>query len=446
MKIMMEMIFKIICLFLLLGFTPYMAGNIVVRRYRQFRTRTDISLIAGYMIMLTGFELVAVPVIFKVRYGSFKLLFIIYSMLIVAMDVWGTYLWLKDRGYVRTGKNRSSAGWNNNAENNTAENNIAENHTAENHTAENHTAEKNSYSRKIRKRSIGTCIMWIIAAAVLSYMLIMAIRCTWFDGDDAYYVTQSVITQQTGTMYSIQPYRGGSTGLDLRHVMAAFTMWIAYISSACGFHAAIFCHTILPLIVIPITELIYLEIGRKLLGDKYRDLLPEFILFIVLFQIFGSTSIYTSETFLLTRTWQGKSMVANFLFPLMLLLWMEILGIGNKADEDSDGTAVKSGAAETESAVEKNGATEAGSAAVKSENLEIENAASTDKREPWWVMLFLLSACAGVFSSLAVILISAFSGLVALLFAIRRHSFRLIMNTLITLIPAIIYAVIYAII
>ena len=426
------MIFKIICLFLLLGYTPYMAGNLVTRRYDRYQRRADIAYIIGFMVMMTLFELAAVPVIFKVRYGSFRMLFIIYSVMIIAVDVMGTFIWLKDRGLAGSGKNICSV-----RRGSTAESSI---HAARETTNDGihvgrKTIKEGLNAGKIRKRSIGTRIMWFIVGALFVYMLVMAISCSWFDGDDAYYVAQSVITQQTGTMYSIQPDRGGSTGLDLRHVMAAFTMWISYVSTASGFHAAIFCHTVLPLVVIPITELIYIEIGRKLLGDKYRDLLPEFILFVMLFQVFGSTSIYTSETFLLTRTWQGKSMVANFLFPLMLWIWMEILGIGCGTDEDNSDSSEYAPKIDDDACDE---CKEDGNATV--------TAKVKAAREPWLVMLFLLSACAGVFSSLAVILISAFSGLIALLFAIRRRSMKLLINTFITLIPAIMYAVIYVLI
>ena len=443
MSLVFDMIFKIICLFLLLGYTPYMAGNLVTRRYDRYQRRADIAYIIGFMVMMTLFELAAVPVIFKVRYGSFRMLFIIYSVMIIAVDVMGTFIWLKDRGLAGSGKNICSVRRGSTAESSihaARETTIDGIHAARETTNDGihvgrKTIKEGLNAGKIRKRSIGTRIMWFIVGALFVYMLVMAISCSWFDGDDAYYVAQSVITQQTGTMYSIQPYRGGSTGLDLRHVMAAFTMWISYVSTASGFHAAIFCHTVLPLVVIPITELIYIEIGRKLLGDKYRDLLPEFILFVMLFQVFGSTSIYTSETFLLTRTWQGKSMVANFLFPLMLWLWMEILGIGCGTDEDNSDSSEYAPKIDDDACDE---CKEDGNATV--------TAKVKAAREPWLVMLFLLSACAGVFSSLAVILISAFSGLIALLFAIRRRSMKLLINTFITLIPAIMYAVIYVLI
>ena len=388
----LTMLFKIICLVLLLVYTPYMTGNIIVRRYGACRSMAGMTFIAGFMIILTLFEVTAVPVIFNVRYGSFRILSVIFSIIMICADTVGTWLWLKDRRLGMRGKENEEPPRGDAA------------------GGQEEDAADSGYSR-------WSVVMWCIAAVILVYMLVMAVTHAWFDGDDAYYVTQSVITQQTGTMYSIQPYTGGSTAFDLRHVMAAFTMWVAYMSSACGFHAAVFCHTVLPLFLIPLTELIYLETGRRLVGGTdgvKRDILPVFMIFVMLLQIFGSVSIYTSETFFLTRTWQGKSMVANFLFPLLLLIWMEILGTG-KDDVRTAGTA--------------------GTAAEAAE----------DKRF-WWVMLFLLSSCAGIFSSLAVVLCGSFSGLIALMFAVKRRLPGLILHTACALLPAAVYVVVYLLI
>ena len=119
----------------------------------------------------------------------------------------------------------------------------------------------------------------------------------------------------------------------------------------------------------------------------------------------------------------------------MLWIWMEILGIGCGTDEDNSDSSEYAPKIDDDACDE---CKEDGNATV--------TAKVKAAREPWLVMLFLLSACAGVFSSLAVILISAFSGLIALLFAIRRRSMKLLINTFITLIPAIMYAVIYVLI
>ena len=48
------------------------------------------------------------------------------------------------------------------------------------------------------------------------------------------------------------------------------------------------------------------------------------MIIMALLQIFGNVSIYTNETFFLTRTWQGKAVAASFVIPatIWLLLWI----------------------------------------------------------------------------------------------------------------------------
>ena len=96
----------------------------------------------------------------------------------------------------------------------------------------------------------------------------MALTHASFDGDDAYYVVQSVITDETDTLYRILPYTGFSTSLDMRHAMAVFPIWIAYLARMTGIHATIVSHSILPLVLIPLTYLIYYEIGKVLFKEK----------------------------------------------------------------------------------------------------------------------------------------------------------------------------------
>ncbi len=69
------------------------------------------------------------------------------------------------------------------------------------------------------------------------------IRCTWplpmhpLTGDDAYYVVQSVLADQTGVLNRIRPYTGLSTDLDIRHALATLPLWIAYVARMTGIHA-----------------------------------------------------------------------------------------------------------------------------------------------------------------------------------------------------------------
>ena len=89
----------------------------------------------------------------------------------------------------------------------------------------------------------------------------MAFTRASFDGDDAYYVVQALTAQQTDTLYRIDPNRGVSMPLDARHALALFPIWEAYVGTMCGIHATIMAHSVAPLLLIPLTYLIYYEFG-----------------------------------------------------------------------------------------------------------------------------------------------------------------------------------------
>ncbi len=60
-------------------------------------------------------------------------------------------------------------------------------------------------------------LFWLLFLASVGYQMYMAFAYASFDGDDAYYVVQSVLADQTGVLNRIRPYTGLSTDLDIRH-------------------------------------------------------------------------------------------------------------------------------------------------------------------------------------------------------------------------------------
>jgi hypothetical protein len=90
-----------------------------------------------------------------------------------------------------------------------------------------------------------------------------------------------------------------------------------------GIHATIICHSVIPMILIPLTYTLYYQIA-KVLFTKKKELLPMFMVVIALWQMFGNVSIYTTETFFLTRTWQGKSFAGNFIIPAVLWIFVSL--------------------------------------------------------------------------------------------------------------------------
>lgn len=170
---------------------------------------------------------------------------------------------------------------------------------------------------------------WLIVFILVGFQLVMSQRYMFSDGDDAYYVAISVITQSTDTMYMFQPYTGSTSELDIRHCWSSAPIYVAFLGRIANIHTTIIAHTVLPLILIPISYIIYGLIGRRLLG-KRKEYLPLFMIFINVVILFGNATIYTNATFMLTRTWQGKSMLANIIIPTMFLALLLLYEYGDR--------------------------------------------------------------------------------------------------------------------
>lgn len=351
-------IYQILMSILILIAVPVCMGLIVVSglRYRTW----SLALCYGYLVMMVSFELVTVPVLLLTDYGNFRYVMWIYTPVMLALAIIGV---LRAR---RTGCLTEA------------------------------TDRLKDVLDDIRhdKEQI---IVWSIAALILTVMLILVSVRVIFDGDDAYYVVQSLIAQQKGAMYSSSPYTGRAAAIDMRHALAVFTMWISYVGTITRIHTTVLCHSVLTLVFIPMTVLIYGQLGTHLLRNR-RELWGYFVIFIEIFILFGRVSMYTPETFLLARTWQGKAVAANILLPMVFLTYAHML-----------------------------------KALLVEENKGIRD----------WLPMILVNASAGIFSSLAVVLVCVMTGAGGLVIAIMKRRIRPLLYACICCIPGLIYMLLY---
>lgn len=264
---------------------PFCIGLIPMRWIPEKKRNVGVAFVSGYLIMLPLCWLVTVPCILLVKYRSFRVMSRCFMVVVLAATVFGVALaiwayrqnkWVSLKPVLR---------W--------------------------------------KQRSWEEKLGWLFFFVLLGLQLYKSLTLASFDGDDAEYVAQSLVTQQSETMYLIKPYTGGTTSLDIRHSLAVLPIWIAYIGKMTGIHTTILAHSILPFVLIPLTYIVFYELGKHLLKTK-TEYLPAFMGLMALLQIFGNVSIYTNETFFLTRTWQGKAVAASFVIPatLWLLLWI----------------------------------------------------------------------------------------------------------------------------
>ncbi len=255
----------------------------------------------GYILMWAVFQLIAVPFVLKA--GKFWQVELFFELVCLTLTIAGAILfWLRLKGGLRDDITvRGKAAW----------------------------------GRVKSREGMVILALWAVFAASLLFQVLQAYRLAYADGDDAYYIPISTAANLGGGMYAIDSYTGAPTTLDMRHGLAPFPIWVSFIAAKCGVNAAVAAHSLMPLVLIPVTYVLYLEIGRLLCRDvvigkerkewvKQETLLPVFMIFVSLLQIYGNYSIYPASTFLLTRTRQGKAALGNVILPFFLLLLYEI--------------------------------------------------------------------------------------------------------------------------
>ena len=153
----------------------------------------------------------------------------------------------------------------------------------------------------------------------------------------------------------------------------------------------------MPLLLIPLSYLVYYEVA-KVLFTSQRENVPVFMIIMGMFQMFGNVSIYTNETFFLTRTWQGKAVVCSVIIPMMFLLLLWIF------DKESD-------------------------------NME--------RSVGLWAMLVCLNMATGICSSLAVFILAILLAAAALCYMVVERDLKIPLKMGLTCIPNAIYVLIY---
>ena len=350
---------------------PFCIGLIPTKFISENKRTPIIIFISGYLLMWSVFEVITIPAVIWIQYDNFKFVlrwFMVEAILLAAV---GIILFCLD--------------WKKNGRK-----------TSQSFAADPKTFALNSFDT-LKKLSTESKILWLLFIGFVGFQLYMAVTRTSFDGDDAYYVVQSLIAQQSGAMYKNQPYTGRSSPLDLRHALAVFPMWVAFVAVKANLHATIVSHVVMPLVLIPFSYLIYYEIAKVLFASN-KENIPVFMIIMSMFQLFGNVSIYTNETFFLTRTWQGKSVAANVVIPMMFLLLLWIFN---------------------------------GEAKKKGQDAGV------------WIMLVCLNMTAGVSSSLAVFLLAILLGAAAVCLMIVERDWKIPVKLGLTCIPNMIYVMLY---
>ncbi|HBA48746.1 MAG TPA: hypothetical protein DCZ91_13300 [Lachnospiraceae bacterium] len=167
-------------------------------------------------------------------------------------------------------------------------------------------------------------LLWTLFWGALLFQLVQAVRLSYADTDDAFYVAISSITQESDTMYQVLPYTGGATQLDARHGLAPFPIWISFLGRTTGMPAVTVAKVVLPVVLIAMAYAVCYLFARILFPENGRQR-ALFLIFAELLVLFGNQSIYTAENFLIARSRQGKAALGSIVIPFLLFCLLLLL-------------------------------------------------------------------------------------------------------------------------
>lgn len=228
--------------------------------------------ISGQILLWAGFQVICVPVI--LTEGRLEKVVLWYGVYITGLLVVSAVLWFR-----------------------------------------NHKGPKAVWTQKPDREAV---ILWVIFGVLLLLQLVLAVVMVYNDGDDAYYVAISTAAQESGKMYQKLPYTGMSTELDVRHGLAPFPIWIAWLSQMTGIATVAVAKTLLPVALISMTYGVFYLIGSR--GLSQGKNLPLFLICTEVLVLFGDYSFYTVENFMIARSRQGKAALGSILIPMIFFL------------------------------------------------------------------------------------------------------------------------------
>ena len=220
---------------------PFYIGMVPVKFISEEKRNPGVILLAGYLLMWAVFEVITIPAVVWVQYHNFSIAMNIFTVVAILLAVAGINLW-----YLEGRKNGGKTNW------------------------------LKFGNLKWAEMSLETKIAWFLFLALVGFQLYMSVTRASFDGDDAYYVVQSLMAQQNDAMYKNLPYTGRSADLDVRHALAVFPMWVAFVAVKANLHATIVSHVIMPLVLIPLSYLVYYEISKVLFRENECHNLDEY--------------------------------------------------------------------------------------------------------------------------------------------------------------------------
>lgn len=160
-----------------------------------------------------------------------------------------------------------------------------------------------------------TCLLLVLFQAGVSSIYQFA------DGDDLYYVGLANSSIHSPALYTVDPSTGDPRfPVISQYRFESWELMLGVLADSFQLPAAAVFHTVLPFFLIVLAYIAYSVFAREILPVSS---VPAFIIFLSLFHLMGGYSHFSQGSFLLTRVWQGKSILLHVVLPWVLTLLIQ---------------------------------------------------------------------------------------------------------------------------
>jgi len=171
---------------------------------------------------------------------------------------------------------------------------------------------------------ISECKINKIATIVIIVVLliqILLVTCTYnFTLDAAYYVSNVTTSLQTNMINVYDPFTGAwQDHYEVRYLFATYSINDAVMCKIFAIPALIQTKLTMSGVVIILVNILYVMIAKCLFKDKKAVAIMVTMMFIVNLTFY---TIFTSSLFLLTRTYEGKTIVGNLSIVAIFYIFM----------------------------------------------------------------------------------------------------------------------------
>lgn len=261
---------KVAVLFLVLFVIMFCLGSYVLLMDRKARYSTGSVLVFGFLIYFFGFEIFALPLMLMKQ--PLNVLSVLWTVTVICLTLFSCV--------------KFSRYW-----------------------------KKIWHGRRHVRYSFSFFLMFLLILAQCIFVVF------WTDNsaDAAYYVANVSANVATNTINIYEPFTGElQDAFYLRYLFGLYPVHNSVVCQVTGIHPLLLTKTVMSVFTVVFSYLLYAEIGKKLFPEKPENIW-RMICFLSLIQFFFHTT-YSNASFLLTRGYEGKAILANIIVPAVLYL------------------------------------------------------------------------------------------------------------------------------